>query len=247
MHTMGNKGTEPARTILMRAQAGDNAARDRVVRQLMPVAERVARRFAGHQHPAEDLAQVAGIGLLKAIDRFDQSRDTSFGTYAHALMTGEVRRHIRDSRMVRIPRAIYERVPHLSRELSRLRSELGREPSREELATALGVSIEEVIEISDAAMHAQHVSLDAAAEADGGELWLGEDDSAFARAEDGATLAPMMNTLTDRERMIIDLRFEQGLSQSEIADGLGVSQTQVSRLIRRAIDKLSKQAGIATA
>jgi RNA polymerase sigma-B factor len=208
----------------------------------MPVAQRVARRFAGHQHPVEDLAQVAGIGLLKAIDRFDPLRESSFGTYAHALMTGEVRRHIRDSRMVRIPRSIYEQVPALQREYSRLRSELGREPSRDELATALDVTKEDVIQIMDAALHAQHVSLDAAVEESGDEFALGDDDHAFAQAEAEALLAPMLSRLTPRERMIIDLRFEDGLSQSEIAEGLGISQTQVSRLIRRALDKLSAQA-----
>src|SRR5689334_9594623 len=100
----------------------------------MALARRVARRFSGTQHPVEDLTQVAGIGLLKAVDRFDVTRDNAFSTYAHALMTGEVRRHIRDSRMVRIPRSIYEQVPSFQRTFVRLRDELGREPSRDELA-----------------------------------------------------------------------------------------------------------------
>src|SRR5689334_4585899 len=110
----------------------------------MPMAERVARRFSGPQHPIEDLAQVAGIGVLKALERFDPARDAQFSTYAHALMTGEVQRHVRDSRLVRIPRAIYEQVPAFQRTLSRLRLELGREPHRDELAEALGVSTEDV-------------------------------------------------------------------------------------------------------
>src|SRR4051794_12934578 len=90
----------PSTALVSRAHAGDKRARERLVRDLMPMAERVGRRFQTTQHPAEDLAQVAGIGLLKAIDRFDPTRDASFATYAHALMTGEVRRHVRDSRMV---------------------------------------------------------------------------------------------------------------------------------------------------
>ena len=211
----------------------------------MPLAERVARRFAGPQHSAEDLAQVAGIGVLKALERFDPSRAASFATYAHAVMTGEVRRHIRDSRMVRIPRSIYEQVPAFQRALARLRIELGREPSRDELAEVLGVSTEDIVEINDAAISAQHVSLDAAAEENGGELRLGGDDDAFARAEAGADLEPMLSALTPRERMIIGMRFEDGLSQSEIAYRLGISQTQVSRLIRQALAKLSKRAGVA--
>jgi RNA polymerase sigma-B factor len=211
----------------------------------MPMAERVARRFSGPQHPVEDLKQVAGIGLLKAIERYDRSHDASFSTYAHALMTGEVRRNIRDSRMVRIPRSIYEQVPLFQRKLSELRSALGREPSRDELAVALGVTKEDVIEIADAAITAQHVSLDAAADVPGGERALIDHDPAFAQAEAGADLEPMLSVLTPRERMIIDLRFEQGLSQSEIAAGLALSQTQVSRLIRRALEKLSQRAGVA--
>jgi RNA polymerase sigma-B factor len=231
--------------LLARARGGDERARDRVVRELMPMAERVARRFSGPQHPVEDLTQVAGIGVLKALERFDPTRDAQFSTYAHALMTGEVQRHVRDSRLVRIPRSIYEQVPAFQRALSRLRLELGREPHRQELADALGVSTEEVVEIMDAALTAQHVSLAAAAEENGGELELGGHDSEFARAEAGADLAPMLSVLTPRERMIIDLRFEDGLSQSEIAEGLGLSQTQVSRLIRAALAKLSKRAGVA--
>jgi RNA polymerase sigma-B factor len=210
----------------------------------MPLAERVARRFAGPQHPVEDLTQVAGIGLLKALERFDPNRDAAFSTYAFALMTGEVQRHVRDSRMVRIPRSIYEQVPAFQRALARLRIELRREPTRDEIADALGVSKEEVVEIMDAALTAQHVSLDAAAEENGGELELGRNDAEFERAEAGAALAPMLSALTPRERMIIDLRFENGLSQSEIAEGLGLSQTQVSRLIRRALEKLAQRAGI---
>ena len=234
----------PPTGLLTRARVGDEFARDRIVRMLMPLAERVARRFAGPQHPVEDLTQVAGIGLLKALERFDPNRDAAFSTYAFALMTGEVQRHVRDSRMVRIPRSIYEQVPAFQRALARLRIELRREPTREEIADALGVSKEEVVEIMDAALTAQHVSLDAAAEENGGELELGRNDAEFERAEAGAALAPMLSALTPRERMIIDLRFEDGLSQSEIAEGLGLSQTQVSRLIRRALEKLSQRAGV---
>jgi RNA polymerase sigma-B factor len=234
----------PPTALLTRARVGDEFARDRIVRMLMPLAERVARRFAGPQHPVEDLTQVAGIGVLKALERFDPSRDASFSTYAFALMTGEVQRYVRDSRMVRIPRSIYEQVPVFQRTLARLRIDLRREPTRDEIADALGVSKEDVVELMDAALTAQHVSLDAAADENGGELELGRDDDEFERAEAGATLVPMLSALTPRERMIIDLRFEDGLSQSEIAEGLGVSQTQVSRLIRRALEKLSQRAGV---
>jgi RNA polymerase sigma-B factor len=231
--------------LITRARSGDERARERVVREMLPLAEKVARRFAGPQHPIEDLTQVAGIGVLKALERFDPARDAQFSTYAHVLMTGEVRRHVRDSRMVRIPRSIYEQVPAFQRALSRLRLQLGRDATRQELADALGVTKEDVVELMDAALTAQHVSLDAAAEENGGELELGGHDEAFARAEAGADLQPMLTVLTPRERMIIHMRFDEALSQSEIADSLRISQTQVSRLVRRALDKLSKRAGVA--
>ena len=245
---MGTIAEQPgglSTALVTRARVGDERARDPVVRQLMPLAERVARRFAGSQHPVEDLTQVAGIGVLKALERFDPTREASFTTYAHALMTGEVQRHVRDSRMVRIPRSIYEQVPVFQRTWSRLRVELSRDPTRQEVADALGLTKEDVIEIMDAALSAQHVSLEAAAEENGGELDLGHADAAFARAEAGADLEPMLSVLTPRERGILDLRFEDGLSQSEIAEAMKLSQTQVSRLIRQALDKLSKRAGIA--
>jgi RNA polymerase sigma-B factor len=136
-------------------------------------------------------------------------------------------------------------VPVFQRTLSRLRATLGRDASRQEIADEMGVSKEEVIEIAEAAISAQHVSLDAAAEEAGGEFELGDIDTAFDRVEAGADLAPMLSVLTPRERMIIALRFEEGLSQSEIAVGLGLSQTQVSRLIRNAMAKLSRRAGVA--
>ena len=242
MSTITDPGA--SRALVARACAGDEHAREHVLRSLLPLAERVARRFAGPQHPVEDLTQVASIGVLKALDRFDPGRDAAFSTYAHALMTGEIQRHVRDSRLVKIPRSIYEQVPTFQRAHARLRGELGRDPSRDELAAALEIDKETVVEIMDAAMHAQHVSLDAAVEEAGDEFALGDTDGAFARAEAGALLAPMLSRLTARERMIVDLRFEEGLSQSEIAEGLGISQTHVSRLIRRALDKLSKQAGV---
>src|SRR4029078_8531068 len=118
----------PPTALLTRARVGDEFARDRIVRMLMPLAERVARRLAGPQHPVEDLTQVAGIGLLKALERFDPNRDAAFSTYAFALMTGEVKRHGSEQWMVRIPRSIYDQVPAFQRALARLRIELRREP-----------------------------------------------------------------------------------------------------------------------
>jgi RNA polymerase sigma-B factor len=240
----GDAWQGPSEALLMRARSGDAQACDRIMRELMPVAERVARRFASASHPAEDLAQVASIGLLKAIDRFDPAHETAFTTYAHALMTGEIRRHVRDSRMVRIPRSIYEQVPRFQRTFDDLRRQLGRAPSRQEIALAMGLSKEEVIEIADAAVNAQHVSLDTGLEDGSGETQFGAgEDRGFEQAEAGADLVPMLRALSPRERMIINLRFGEGLSQAEIATGMGLSQTQVSRLIRQALAKLSARAG----
>ncbi|MFL5895225.1 MAG: sigma-70 family RNA polymerase sigma factor [Thermoleophilaceae bacterium] len=228
--------------LVRRARGGDRRAREALARDLMPVAERVAHRFASSHHPAEDLIQVASIGLLKALDRFDPSRENTFTTYAHALMTGEVRRHLRDARLVRVPRPIYDQVPRFQRELDRLSAQLHRAPSRQELADALGVSKEELVEIADAAVAAQTVSLDASIDGTGADVELAEHDDGYERVEAGASLAPMLAGLSARERMILDLRFGDGLSQSEIAAGLGLSQTQISRILRRALAKLSAHA-----
>jgi len=230
--------------LVARARAGDNRARDGLVRELMPLAERVARRFASVHQPAEDLTQVAGIGLLKAIERFDASREVAFTTYAQAVMTGEVQRHIRDTRLVRVPRPIYEQVPRFQRTLDRLTGELGRTPTRREVAHALDVSVEELIEVADAALTSRTMSLDGG---DGAETgWdPGEYEQGFEQVEAGAALEPMLRKLSQRERMVLDLRFDDGLSQTEIAEGLGISRTQVSRILRRALAKLTEQAALA--
>ena len=228
--------------LVTRAQRGDERAREHIVHELMPAAEWIARRFATHHHPAEDLAQVAGIGLLKAIERYDRSREAAFATYAQALMTGEVRRHLRDSRLMRVPRPIYEQVPRFQRALDRLSSSLGRAPKRAEIAEAMGVSVEEVIEIADAALTAQPVSLESALADFGGEAHIGAEDLSFEQVENGVALEPMLSSLTERERMVLDMRFEESLSQSEIAAGLGISPTQVSRILRGALAKLSDKA-----
>lgn len=227
--------------LVARSRRGDEHARDALVRELLPMAERVARRFASPHHPSEDLAQVAGIGLLKAIDRFEPGREAVFATYAHALMTGEVRRHLRDARLMRVPRPIYEQVPRFQRALDRLTAGLGREPTRRELAEELGLSKEDVIEIADAALTSNLVSLDSPL-AEASAHSAGRHDEGFEQVEAGVALQPLLSRLSSRERMVLDLRFDDGLSQSEIAAGLGLSQTQVSRILRRAIAKLSEQA-----
>jgi RNA polymerase sigma-B factor len=230
--------------LLSRARSGDPHARERVAHELMPVAKRLARKFATQSHHADDLAQVASIGLLKAIERYDPERESSFITYAHALMTGEIRRHVRDSRMIRLPRSIYEEVPRFQRTLVSLQRELGRVPTRDEIATAMELSKEQVVEIADAAMTAHHISLDSALEEAGGENHIAGEDYAFEQVEAGIDLAPMLQVLSPRERMVIDLRFTDGLSQSEIAAAMQVSPTQVSRIIRAALAKLSARAGV---
>ena len=227
--------------LVARARRGDDRARDALVRELLPMAERVARRFASPNHPEEDLAQVGGIGLLKAIDRFEPGREAVFATYAHALMTAEVRRHLRDARLMRVPRPLYEQVPRFQRALDRLTARFGREPTRQELADELGMPKEDVIEVADAALTANLVSLDSPL-AEASAHNAAQHDDGFEQVEAGVALQPLLSRLSPRERMVLDLRFDDGLSQSEIAAGLGVSQTQISRILRRAIAKLSEQA-----
>jgi RNA polymerase sigma-B factor len=198
--------------LIERARSGDAAARDQLVREFAPMAGRIGRRFATSMHPHQELTQVAEMAVLKALDRHDTSRDAAFAAYAQARMAGEVRRHIRDSRMVHVPRSLHEQVPALRRALTRLRSELGREPTLYRLAAELQVTKEEVIEIIDAASH-------------------------------GEELEHVLSELTPPERMVVDLRFEEGLSQTAIATALALAETQVSRVIRQGLDKLAHGAG----
>jgi RNA polymerase sigma-B factor len=207
---------------------------------MLPLARSVARRYAGKGEPLDDLEQVASLGLIKAIDRFDLGREVRFATFAVPTIAGELKRHFRDRGwMVRVPRDIQEQSARLSRERERLVHDLGRSPTVMELAEATALDEERVLDVLAAGEAYRALSLDEPL-SDGATSMdlVGGDDAGFERAEARAMLHDGLVGLPRREREILHLRFFEGLTQREIADRVGISQMHVSRLIRRTVDRL---------
>ena len=218
--------------------------RERLVDQYIGLVEFLARRFRNRGEPLEDLIQVGTIGLLKAIDRFDLDREVEFSTYATPTVVGELKRHFRDKGWaVRVPRRLQELHLELTKTVNRLGQELGRSPTVEEIAEAAGTTEEAVLEGLEIAQAYNFTSLDAPIDAeDGGSTTfadqLGSEDEQLENLEYRASLAPEMEKLPERERRILYLRFFKGMTQSEIAGRLGISQMHVSRLLNRTLVRL---------
>jgi RNA polymerase sigma-B factor len=218
--------------------------RERLVDQYIGLVEFLARRFRNRGEPLEDLVQVGTIGLLKAIDRFDLDREVEFSTYATPTVVGELKRHFRDKGWaVRVPRRLQELHLELTKTVNALGQELGRSPTVEEIAKAASISEEEVLEGLEIAQAYNFTSLDAPIDSDeGGSTTfadqLGGEDEQLENLEYRASLAPEMEKLPERERKILYLRFFKGLTQSEIAARLGISQMHVSRLLNRTLMRL---------
>ena len=218
--------------------------REQLVQQYIGLVEFLARRFRNRGEPLEDLVQVGTIGLLKAIDRFDLEREVEFSTYATPTVVGELKRHFRDKGWaVRVPRRLQELHLELTKIVGHLGQELGRSPTVAEIAESAGTSEEAVLEGLEIAQAYNFTSLDAPIDTeDGGSTsfadQLGEEDAHLEHLEYRASLAPEMERLPDRERNILYLRFFKGLTQSEIAERLGISQMHVSRLLGRTLMKL---------
>ena len=232
---------------------GDLDAREELTVRLLPLARQLASRYRHSGEPLEDLTQVACVGLLKAIDRYDPERGTGFTRYALPTMLGELKRHFRDKGWaLRVPRATQELVLKVNEALGTLPARLGRAPRPRDVAEALGVSVEDVLEAMEAATAYEAASLDAprgATEDD--EEWthgaaLGDEDPGYELVELSEALQGTLSALPDRERLILRLRFERDMTQAEIAGALGISQMHVSRLLRRSLGRLSA-AGAAAA
>jgi RNA polymerase sigma-B factor len=228
------------------AQSRDRILRDELVTAHMGLAEYLARRFTNRGEPLDDLVQVAALGLLKAVDRFDPERGLEFSTYATPTIVGELKRHFRDKGWaVRVPRRVQELHLRLGSVVGTLSQEKGRSPTIGEIAQAAAVSEEEVLEAIEAGHAYRFTSLDAPASGDeDGSLssQLGSEDQALVDSEHRVTLSPLIAQFPPRERMILHLRFFEGLTQSEIAGRLGISQMHVSRLLARSLAHLRTQA-----
>jgi RNA polymerase sigma-B factor len=227
------------------AETRDKATREELVLSYTSLAAYLARKFANRGEPLDDLTQVANIGLLKAIDRFDPTRGIEFTTYATVTIVGEIKRHFRDKFWtVRVPRRLRELNNSLMKSVESLSQRMGRSPTLLEIAQESGVPFEDVIEAFELGRAYNPASLDAElAEGDedhGTSLmdYLGEEDPELSRLEDRHTLEGALRSLPERQYEILRLRYYEGLSQAEIARKLGISQMHVSRIQRDALKRL---------
>jgi RNA polymerase sigma-B factor len=230
---------------LLRAyhEHGDERARTLLIEQHLPLVRSLAARYAGRGEQLDDLIQVGSIGLIKAADRFDLDRGVEFKTYAIPTILGELKRHFRDKGWaVSVPRRLKELSLRLNRLVSELGGSLGRSPTVAELAAAAGVEEEEVVEALEAGRaYRAAISLSTPDDSDDGidpVAALGGDDPGYATCEDRILVQPALAKLAEREREIVRLRFQHGLTQSQIAAEVGVSQMHVSRLIRQSLEEI---------
>jgi RNA polymerase sigma-B factor len=222
-------------------RTGDRRLRNQLVEAHLDLARQIARRFAERGEPLDDLVQVAQLGLLKAVERFDPAKGYKFSTFAEPTITGEVKRHFRDHTWsVRVGRRAQELSQQARATAEDLSQRLGRAPRVAEIAAEMGVTPDEVLAALDARSSYRAASLDAV-DSEGGEPRserVGEHDPRLERVADRVAMEAFLVKLPDRERELVRLRFEENLTQSEIADRLGISQMHVSRLLRRTIGQL---------
>ena len=229
-------------------EGGDLGARERLVERFLPLARQLARRYGAAGEPMDDLIQVASLGLVKAIDRYELDRGTAFSSFAVPTILGEIKRYFRDTGWtLRVPRAVQERRMKVNRAIPALTARLGRSPTTAEIAEHIQASSEDVLEALEAAVAYEPVSLDTSpGTEDDDETWaqtVGTEDPGYALVEYGATLAPAMKVLPKREQVILHMRFVEDMTQSQIAERIGISQMHVSRLIRKAIETMREEAG----
>lgn len=220
------------------------AVREELVHLHLPLVEHCARRFRNRGEPYEDLVQVGTIGLLKAIDRFETDRGAEFSTYATPTIIGEIKRHFRDKGWaIRVPRRLQEMRLKIGAATAELTQHLGRSPTPRELAAEIGCSVEEVLEGLESSHAYSTLSIDSSSSDDETASiadTLGEEDLHLERVEVRESLKPLLEGLEARERRILLLRFFKGMTQSQIADEIGVSQMHVSRLLARTLEQLRR-------
>ena len=226
-------------------EGGDTDAREQLIERHLPLVRSLARRYAGRGEALEDIEQVGAIGLIKAIDRFELSREVSLATYATPNVVGEIKRHFRDKGWaVRVPRALQELNASMSGSIERLTVKLSRSPTIEEIAQELETTSEQVLEAMEVGSAYSTVSLNSGPsgeeELDPLET-IGHEDEEFERSENRASLAPALERLPSREREILRMRFEEGLPQTQIAQRVGLSQMHVSRLIRKSLAAMREE------
>jgi RNA polymerase sigma-B factor len=230
-------------------RTGDRALRNELVEEHMRLAEFLARRFAHRGEQPDDLRQVALVGLLKAVERFEPDRGLQFSSFATPTITGELKRYFRDRGWaVRVPRRVQELHLELDRTVNELSQELGRPPTPAEIAQRAGVLEEDVLESMEAGSLYRLASIDAGRADDESSpspaQRLGEVDPELVAVDDRVAVSEMLAVLPEREQRIVYLRFFEGLTQSEIAEQIGISQMHVSRLLVRSLETLGEHASL---
>src|ERR687890_614571 len=248
----GADARETERQLLVRYhEEGDLAAREELCERFLPLARDLALRYTYTDEPFDDLLQVASLGLIKAIDRFEPGRGTKFTSYAAPTILGELKRHFRDKGWaLHVPRDLQERTLAVSRASEMLSKQLGRSPKVREVASELGCSVENVLEAQEAAASYEATSLDAPTSRDDDEAaslvdLMGDEDSSYELVESRDAIASTWKALPEVERRVLELRFMHDLTQREIGERIGYSQMHVSRLLRRALDRLATGAAAA--
>jgi RNA polymerase sigma-B factor len=222
----------------------DPAIREELVRRYLPFAKNLALRYRGASESFDDLLQVASLGLVNAIDRFDPDRGAPFTAFASPTILGELKRHFRDRVWtVRVPRGLHDRMAEVEKAISELTVQLQRSPSVPEIAERLDVDPTDVLEVLEANHNRRPLSLDRPVGGEDSEEspaaeWVGDEDSGYELVEDKLALEGALPHLDERERLVLQLRFVEDLTQSQIAERIGHSQMHVSRILRRTLERI---------
>ena len=223
--------------------------RDELVMRFMPLARKLAARYAGRAESFDDLLQIASLGLVHAVDRYDPERGTTFSTFAVPTILGELRRHFRDRTWaIHMPRGLQETILEVEKAMEELPTRLGRAATVADVAERLGIPEEKVLEAFNASQSRYSRSFDESPLTDDGESTslserIGEPDVRLSTIDDGVEVQDAVEHLSDRDREVLRLRFVEDLTQREIAAKIGVSQMQVSRILRATIDRLREEVG----
>jgi RNA polymerase sigma-B factor len=225
------------------AEHRDQATREELVRRYLPFARNLALRYRGASESFDDLLQVASLGLVNAIDRFEPGRGTPFTAFASPTILGELKRHFRDRVWtVRVPRGLHDRMAEVDKAISALTVELQRSPSVGEIAARLEVDPGDVLEVLEANHNRRPLSLDRPIGGDEDESpaseWVGDEDEGFELVDDKLALERVLPHLDERERLVLRLRFVEDMTQSQIAEQIGHSQMHVSRILRRTLERI---------
>jgi RNA polymerase sigma-B factor len=225
---------------------GDEAAREELVRRYLPFARNLALRYRGASESFDDLLQVANLGLVNAVDRYEPARGTPFAAFASPTILGELKRHFRDRVWtVRVPRGLHDRMAEVEKATAELTVELQRSPSVGEIAARLEVEPGDVLEVMEAGHNRRPLSLDRPVGSEEDEApaseWIGDRDRNFELVEDRMALEDVLPHLDQRERLVLRLRFVEDMTQSQIAERIGHSQMHVSRILRRTLERIREQ------